>query len=140
MYYGTYINLSKVHISQKKASSSDREFPKSSFYLILLVGIISKFEEKHEKSLLHKNIKCVLLPFIALSQYYSKIGSMKHHCNDSNTGNAISALVVYHNETENEYIKTFSSISLSFQQQIFFSFILVKCSQVQQADHFNFSH
>ena len=71
---------------------------------------------------------------------YGKIVSMKYHCNSSNTGNAISALIVYHNETENEYIKTFAGISLSFQQQILFFFILVKCSQVQQADHFNFSH
>lgn len=72
-----------------------------------------------------------------MSKHYDKIVSMKYHCNDKNTGNAISVLIVYP-ETENEHIKTFSSISLSFQQQFFF--ILVKCSQVQQADHFNFSH
>lgn len=65
---------------------------------------------------------------------------MKYHCNDNNTGNAISVLIVCHNETENEHIKTFSSISLSFQQQILFLFTLIKCSQVQQTDHFNFSH
>lgn len=65
---------------------------------------------------------------------------MKYRCNDNNTGNAISVLIVCHNETENEHIKTFSSISLSFQQQILFLFTLIKCSQVQQTDHFNFSH